>query len=223
MYAFQISPILAIRPARLILPNSITIMMFGREHNVCLTHAARMLLAEQNERNVVIQLKEMLRLSPALYLSLSLTHTHTHKVSLYHSLSHTRLLSHHCLFHSRVLSLHSKLLLALRCSAVVSPHTLLPSVQTLLSAECTHRTRKRFIYTVVMAALTASTLCPLLPAPLAQDNQPKAHFTIKIYYVVINMIPVNGMARRSERKYAAEGGGECNIWEEIRSKSAILV
>jgi hypothetical protein len=173
--------------ARLILPNSITIMILGRKQNVPVTYAARMLLAEQNESNVVTQLKETLRLSPAL--------------SLKHSLPLSFPLSR-----STSLSLHSKLLLALRYPAVVTPHTLLPAVQNLHSAECTHRKWKRFICTVVVAALRASTLCPLLPAPLAQDNQPKAHFTIKIRHVVINMVRVNVMSRGLERKYAAEGG-----------------
>jgi hypothetical protein len=60
-------------------------MILGRKQNVPVTYAARMLLAEQNEWNVVTQLKEKLRLSPALSLS--------NTVSLYHSLSHGRLLS----------------------------------------------------------------------------------------------------------------------------------
>ena len=89
---------------------------------------------------------------------------------------------------------------------MVSPHTLFSAVQNLHSAECTHRKWKLFICTVVVATLRASILCPLSQAPLAEDNQPKAHFTIKINHVVINMIRVNGMTRRSEGEYAAEGG-----------------
>jgi len=77
LYAFQVSPILPTRPARLIIPNSITITIFGRKHNGPVTYAAGMLLAEQNESNVVTQLKEMLHLSPALSLSLFLSLTQT--------------------------------------------------------------------------------------------------------------------------------------------------
>jgi hypothetical protein len=54
---------------------------------------------------------------------------------------------------------------------------------------CARDTEKRFLYTVVMAALTASILFPLLPASLAQYNQPKTHLTIKICHVINPLNP----------------------------------
>jgi hypothetical protein len=91
-------------------------MIFGEKYNVPATRAARMLLAGHNESNVVTQLKETVRPSPAISLSLTQSPFIILSLTLYVSLNITSsTLDLSCL--------HPKLLLALHNHSVVSPHT----------------------------------------------------------------------------------------------------
>jgi len=168
-------------------------MIFGRKHIVCTCHTCRTNAFSRTERTQCCYSTE--RNAASLTSSLSLSLSFSHSLPLSFPLSGWTSLSP---LHSRVFSAHSKLFLSL-CPVShngLATHALAFRANFTFCKMYAQDTKTIHTFTVAMAALTVFTLCPLLPAPLAQDNQPKAHFTIKIHRV-INMILVNGGARGS--------------------------